>query len=235
MDIGTDSSTDSLTDVQPDLKPYFSVRRAKKLIGKRVIMGYTYLNSDGSTDHQEQKHGIITSAHAHTGISVLEFGTAKSIKLPPDLRGWHKAPKATYLLHSTGEHVKNPDYLTNWIVEGKTQTVRAHVSQQGTTTSSTFSFYSIGTALYGRSNRHPDGSYIATKWIIILMFPVFPIASFRIRNHSSKITFGTGGTSRHSSGRVALNRGQVVRTYLITYSILAAILMAAKLAATSAH
>jgi hypothetical protein len=220
--------------ISPVLKPVFSFRKAKKLIGKRVIIGYTYLAPDASVERQEQKYGIITSVRAFNGITVLEHGTAKTINLPADLRGWKRADKATYLLHSSGEHVKNPDYLTSWIIDSAGSTPRPHVKQR-IVSSASMSIYGIGTSLYGHSDSQGDGSYIVTKWFIVLMLPVYPLASFRIRAHSRQMTFGLGDSRIHTSAQVPRHTSQIIRTYLITYSIIAVILIAANIAAASSR
>lgn len=44
----------------------------------------------------------------------------------------------------------------------------------------TRSFMGYGTALYGKRDFHPDGSYITTMWVTMLWVPVFPLKSLRI-------------------------------------------------------
>lgn len=38
----------------------------------------------------------------------------------------------------------------------------------------------IGTKLYGTPGYFNDGSYIATKWFVILYFPVIPLGTYRV-------------------------------------------------------
>ncbi len=44
-----------------------------------------------------------------------------------------------------------------------------------------FSFNGMGTSFYGHDDEAPDGSYIATKWVVFLFLPMHPIASYRVR------------------------------------------------------
>lgn len=38
----------------------------------------------------------------------------------------------------------------------------------------------IGTRLYGSSDRQGNGSYVATKWLVFLYFPIFPLGTYRV-------------------------------------------------------
>jgi hypothetical protein len=206
-------------------RPKFSLVRAKKLVGKRVIIGYSYLKPDGTLDRQEQKHGVVVRA-SKDGIRVLEHGTAKTIPLPPDLRSWKRARKGTYQLRSTGETVKDPDYLSDWVIGDGHQPSPAG-PESHYADSRVFNFYGIGTDLYGRAERRTDGSFIATEWVVFCMLPIYPLASFRIHNRRPSLAFGYGASSKHFALPVALNLRQVVKTYAITYSIILAVALLA--------
>ena len=39
----------------------------------------------------------------------------------------------------------------------------------------------IGTRYLGASDYRPDGSFVTTKWLIILYFPIYPLCSLRVR------------------------------------------------------
>jgi hypothetical protein len=45
-----------------------------------------------------------------------------------------------------------------------------------------FTFNGIGTALYGKREFQPNGSYITTEWFVLAYVPVLPIGSKRIVN-----------------------------------------------------
>jgi hypothetical protein len=44
-----------------------------------------------------------------------------------------------------------------------------------------FSLNGFGTKYLGKSDKHADGSYIATKWIVLAHVPVLPLQSYRMR------------------------------------------------------
>jgi hypothetical protein len=39
----------------------------------------------------------------------------------------------------------------------------------------------FGTAIYGKRDFERDGSFVATKWVVALFFPLFPLASMRVK------------------------------------------------------
>lgn len=43
------------------------------------------------------------------------------------------------------------------------------------------SFNGIGTSVYGKRSFQPDGSYIATLWIVLGWIPLIPLKSFRVK------------------------------------------------------
>ena len=43
-----------------------------------------------------------------------------------------------------------------------------------------FTFNGTGTMLYGKRDKQPDGSYIATKWLVLFYLPVLPLGSYRV-------------------------------------------------------
>lgn len=93
--------------------PPFDVQIASQLIGKRVSIGLTYVET-GQDDRHEQKLGVVEDV-SEGGVTVrLSDGGTDS--LPPDLRPWQSAPPGEYRLRSTGEVVVDPDFIANWRV-----------------------------------------------------------------------------------------------------------------------
>ncbi len=45
----------------------------------------------------------------------------------------------------------------------------------------------IGSTLYGRADRHDDGSYITTEWFTFCFVPILPICSYRVIRISATI------------------------------------------------
>jgi hypothetical protein len=42
-------------------------------------------------------------------------------------------------------------------------------------------FNGIGTKIYGKAQKRPDGSYVATNWFTFIYFPIIPLHCMRIR------------------------------------------------------
>ena len=87
---------------------------ARALVGKRVLVGLTYLHADETLDEQRQVHGVVTRAD-ESGVAI-ELPDGGEFTLPPDLRPYRPAPPGEYRLRSTGEVVVDPDYTAAWTV-----------------------------------------------------------------------------------------------------------------------
>jgi hypothetical protein len=84
-----------------------------------------------------------------------------------------------------------------------------------------FSVNGIGTKIYGKDDEAPDGSYVTTKWFVILFLPIVPLGSYRVSE--SKI-MGTllpvHVDTNYAMTAVPLNRHQVLRTYTMAAGVL---------------
>jgi len=87
-------------------------------------------------------------------------------------------------------------------------------------------FSGFGTMYYGHSDRCPDGSYIATEWIVAFWIPIIPIGSYRLVEGTTKMLVLPPGsrTSYLSAVPVPLNKKQVLRTYGVTAIVAAVVL-----------
>jgi hypothetical protein len=84
-----------------------------------------------------------------------------------------------------------------------------------------YSLNGIGTTLYGKREVNPDGSYIATKWFIFLLLPIFPMSSYRVWRGETKTTFFLpGAKTSYRMQRVKLNWRQVINTYVTIWGII---------------
>jgi hypothetical protein len=97
-----------------DGRPPFDVKLAQRLVGKRVLIGLTYLEH-GEVDYHEQKHGSVESVVA--GGVAVRLSDGEIYWLPPDLRSWKQADPGEYRLRSTGEVLIDPDYIITWYAE----------------------------------------------------------------------------------------------------------------------
>jgi hypothetical protein len=99
---------------QPEDRPPFDVSMARKLVGKRVLIGLTVMDQGGEVDHHEQKHGVVERA-AENGVAV-RLSDGELYWMPPDLGPWKAAAAGEYRLRSTGEVLVDPDYIATWFV-----------------------------------------------------------------------------------------------------------------------
>jgi len=83
-------------------------------VGKRVLIGMTYLDYDETLIKREQFHGIIVGVDETIVVKLSDTG--EEFSLPPDLTALEEAPKGEYRLHSTGEIVVDPDFLVSYTV-----------------------------------------------------------------------------------------------------------------------
>ena len=81
-------------------------------IGKRILVGITYLKYSGELIEQKQFHGVVRKV-SQRGIE-LELPDGTTYLLPPDSRGISEAPPGVYRLRSTGEEVVDPDFVCSW-------------------------------------------------------------------------------------------------------------------------
>lgn len=89
------------------------------LIGRKILIGITYLDDNGATAELKQLHGMVVAVCEEDGICVELAGTRSGEywHMPPDTSGISVADPGEYQLRSTGEVIENPDYLCNWIIE----------------------------------------------------------------------------------------------------------------------
>jgi hypothetical protein len=86
-----------------------------ELVGKRVLIGLTYFEADGSFIEQEQLSGTVTSVDMAHSIQI-ELDNGSPYSLPPDLRPIQPAKPGEYRLRSTGKVVIDPDYLITYSI-----------------------------------------------------------------------------------------------------------------------
>lgn len=91
--------------------------KARFIRGKDVIVGLTYLKSDGSLRERVQFHGMIEVANTAKGIGIRRTGHDELFTLPPDFRSVQPARPGTYRLRSTGEVVEDPALECTWTIK----------------------------------------------------------------------------------------------------------------------
>ena len=85
----------------------------KSLLGKRMLVGLTYIDANGEVTHQKQFFGLIHSITEEL-ITLRHPLTGAECTLPPFLANCKKASPGEYRLRETGEIVVDPDLLATW-------------------------------------------------------------------------------------------------------------------------
>lgn len=78
-------------------------------VGKRLRVGVRW-TSKGEVVREEQFHGLILEAD-QAGLVIERADTGVRVVLPPQLQ---LAAPREYKLRTTGEVVRDPDYLATW-------------------------------------------------------------------------------------------------------------------------
>jgi hypothetical protein len=96
----------------------FRVRRPPEAFAnKRIIVGITFLDSDGALIEQFQTHGRVVAANSAEGIVLVRPNGGRFV-IPPSPQWLKAARPGEYRLRSTGEVVNDPDYLMSATLEG---------------------------------------------------------------------------------------------------------------------
>jgi hypothetical protein len=96
---------------ESDGRPPFDEERARSFIGKSVLIGMSYEDSESRPLGQHQLHGRVVNANLKNGVCVRLEGlhAGKYTWLPPDLHPWKELPRGEYRLRSTSEVLTDPD------------------------------------------------------------------------------------------------------------------------------
>ena len=85
------------------------------LVGNRLLVGITYLDTEGQVTGTQQFCGQVLEVA--DGVVVVERpGEDEPAVLPADSGAYRAAEPGSYRLSDTGEMVINPDFLSTWRV-----------------------------------------------------------------------------------------------------------------------
>ncbi|WP_406698748.1 hypothetical protein V5E97_07665 [Singulisphaera sp. Ch08] len=91
--------------------------RPQDLVGLDVLVGLTYLDTEGQVSRQEQFHGVIERTDGTTTwVRLDDDGDGELRWVPTDMAAFRPAPSGTYRLESTGQVVTDPLLLTSWML-----------------------------------------------------------------------------------------------------------------------
>jgi len=94
----------------------------ENLVGKKLLVGFTYYNEAQEFLYQKELYGEILSATVSHGIHINvpdgknPLPGHEGLIIPPDLENILYAPRGRYTSQSTSEVVSNPDFLSAWLV-----------------------------------------------------------------------------------------------------------------------
>jgi hypothetical protein len=77
-----------------------------------------------------------------------------------------------------------------------------------------YSFNGFGTTLLDYRAR-PEGTYEATRWVIALFLPVFPLATYVIQPTAQERSYGRETSKFRVMGEAPLTAARIARTYLL--------------------
>jgi hypothetical protein len=84
-----------------------------EMIGRRVLVGITYVDAQGVVVNQDQFAGIVQEVEP---LVAIERGSGDPFTLPPEPAAFERAQAGEYRLRSSGETVIDPDFITTWTV-----------------------------------------------------------------------------------------------------------------------
>ena len=90
-----------------------AIEKLSELIGRTLLVGIEYFDSDGRADRQIQFAGIVVAMEPRV---TIEHGTEEPFTLPAATEAFYVATPGTYHLRSTGDVVVDPDFVTTWAV-----------------------------------------------------------------------------------------------------------------------
>ncbi len=85
-------------------------------IGKTVPVGITRDGANGAEEYEQFAGSIIHFTQDEPGMAVIACSDGIERTYPWDERALSPAPPGEYRLRSTGEIIKNPDWLMQWTV-----------------------------------------------------------------------------------------------------------------------
>jgi hypothetical protein len=89
------------------------LERLEVMIGKRLLVGITYVGSVDGPGNKLQFVGVVTEVDPEV---VIDHDSAEPFRLPAESDAYNEAPPGEYTLHGTGEAIEDPDFMTIWTV-----------------------------------------------------------------------------------------------------------------------
>lgn len=100
------------------------------LTDKIFLIGLTFLDNDGNFLEQYQTHGTVTELN-DMGLLKFERKDGSVFQMPYDKETIKKAEEGEYKEQSSGEIIKNPDFIMTWEITTKSNDNLEEVKNHG--------------------------------------------------------------------------------------------------------
>ncbi len=84
------------------------------LVGKRILVGSTFVTDDGSVARRVELHGVISKPPADGTLCFERADGGGEFTIPYDGQLAKADPRATYTLKTTGEAVTGVDHIATF-------------------------------------------------------------------------------------------------------------------------
>lgn len=101
------------------MKSEFDAAKAKSLIGKSVVIGFSYIDKDDKLIDQEQLFGDIINFNERVCVVKIK-STGNEMTLPPVVEAFAEAEAGEYRNKKTGEVITDPDLTVAWTIRTPT-------------------------------------------------------------------------------------------------------------------
>lgn len=91
--------------------------KMKSLLYKYVIIGLSYIDKNENVLETVQLHGRVMRINSTEGVVVQREDKQEEYKLPLDFDAFKLAQPGEYKLHTTGEIIVDPDYMSSWSIQ----------------------------------------------------------------------------------------------------------------------
>ena len=85
------------------------------IIGKRILVGLTYLDTNGDIKEEMTLHGVITEVSKNSIVFERADGNG-TFSIPREDELELADLEATYTIRATGEEVNGVSYLSSWTI-----------------------------------------------------------------------------------------------------------------------
>jgi hypothetical protein len=90
-------------------------------IGDSILLKFNFCDEEGQVVEEQQFQGVIEKI-TESEVIIRHPSNGKEVSLPPHFGSYLPAKKGLYDLPSTGEQVRDPDFITEWTLRASSGT-----------------------------------------------------------------------------------------------------------------